>query len=190
MAMDILSIARVCHEANRAYCLSIGDTSQLAWAEAPDWQKQSAENGVRFHLENPSALPSHSHDEWLKEKAAAGWKYGPVKDPEKKEHPCFVPYEQLPEEQKLKDTLFIAVVRALSGQPAEEPISEDRPPSFLAGSKFFFLVESHAPDKSLVILRGMPERSMPGSKLNLVPPEDLKPIFEVGREVAVSFSKG
>ena len=68
--MDVQSIARVCHEANRAYCQSIGDNSQPDWDSAPDWQKQSAENGVRFHLENPNAAPSHSHDEWLKEKQA------------------------------------------------------------------------------------------------------------------------
>jgi hypothetical protein len=113
--MDIQSIAMVAHEANRAYCLSIGDYSQLPWGGAPEWQRQSAENGVKFHLENPTSRPSDSHEEWLKEKEATGWKYGPVKDPEKKEHPCFVPYNELPEEQKKKDALFIAVVRALSG---------------------------------------------------------------------------
>jgi len=112
--MDVQSIARVCHEANRAYCQSIGDNSQLTWDDAPDWQKQSVENGVKFHLKNTDAKPSQSHEEWLKEKEVTGWKYGPVKNPETKEHPCFVPYDQLPEEQKKKDTLFIAVVHALA----------------------------------------------------------------------------
>lgn len=112
--MDVQSIAKVCHETNRAYCQSIGDNSQPTWDEAPDWQRQSAENGVRFHLENPDAKPSHSHEEWLKEKEATGWKYGPVKNPDTKEHPCFVPYDQLPEEQKKKDALFVAVVHALA----------------------------------------------------------------------------
>lgn len=45
---------------------------------------------------------------------AAGWKYGPVKDPERKEHPCFVPYDGLPPEQRAKDYLFRAVVHQLS----------------------------------------------------------------------------
>ena len=44
-------IARVAHEANRAYCLSLGDPSQLPWEEAPDWAKESAIDGVRFHRE-------------------------------------------------------------------------------------------------------------------------------------------
>lgn len=112
--MNVQDIARVCHEANRAYCQSIGDNSQPDWDRAPDWQKQSAENGVRFHLENHNAKPSQAHDEWLKEKQATGWKYGLVKDSEKKEHPCFVPYDDLPEAQKKKDALFIAVVHALA----------------------------------------------------------------------------
>lgn len=110
-----MNIAKVCHEANRAYCESIGDNSQPKWEDAPDWQRQSAENGVKFNQANPDVPPSASHDSWLAEKAANGWKFGPVKDPEKKEHPCFVPYAELPIEQRRKDALFKAIVGALSG---------------------------------------------------------------------------
>lgn len=107
-------IARVCHEVNRAYCASLGDTSQPAWEAAPEWQRESAMRGVAHAQLNPDAKPSDSHESWLAEKKAAGWKYGPVKDPEKKEHPCFVPYAELPPEQKTKDFLFLAVIRSLS----------------------------------------------------------------------------
>lgn len=110
-------IAKVAHEVNRAYCLALGDTSQVAWEDAPQWQRDSAINGVNFHLANPTAGPDHSHNEWLKEKQEAGWKYGPVKDAEKKEHPCFVPYEELPVEQQAKDYLFRAVVHELAHNP-------------------------------------------------------------------------
>ena len=106
-------IAIVAHETNRAYCRQCGDNSQLPWGEAPQWQRDSAINGVQFHLDNPEAGYSGSHENWLKEKYAEGWKYGEVKDPEKKEHPCCVPYEDLPVEQKVKDALFVGVVRAL-----------------------------------------------------------------------------
>lgn len=106
-------IARVAHEVNRAYCSAIGDNTQPAWGDAPDWQKKSALSGVLFHIENPDAGPDHSHNEWLREKAADNWKYGAVKDPDKKEHPCFVPYDELPVEQKAKDFLFRGVVHAL-----------------------------------------------------------------------------
>ncbi len=110
--MDTVSIARIAHEVNRIYCQSIGDNSQLAWADAPEWQKDSAVAGVSFLASNPSATPENSHESWLAHKEADGWKFGPVKDPDKKEHPCFVPYADLPPEQRLKDAFFHAVVRA------------------------------------------------------------------------------
>jgi RyR domain len=110
--LNIEQIARVCHEANRAYCASIGDNSQKPWLEVEQWQRDSAIQGVRYALANPAAPASAQHDAWLADKERDGWKFGPVKDPEKKEHPCFVPYEQLPAEQKIKDYLFMAVVTA------------------------------------------------------------------------------
>ena len=112
--MKASDIAKVCHEANRALCAGLGDNSQLAWEDSPDWQRDSALNGVSFNLTNPDAPASASHDSWLEEKRLAGWKFGPVKDADKKEHPCFVPYEELPKEQQAKDHLFKAVVAALA----------------------------------------------------------------------------
>jgi hypothetical protein len=117
--MTTADIAQVAHEINRAYCQAIGDNSQPEWVDAPLWQKESAITGVSFHLANPDASPSHSHESWLAQKEKDGWKYGPVKDPEKKEHPCYVPYEQLPVEQKAKDYLFRQVVHSLRWTVAE-----------------------------------------------------------------------
>lgn len=111
--IKIQEAAKVCHEVNRAYCASLGDRSQLPWAAAPDWQRDSAIKGVEFHLKDPEAGPAGSHKSWLAEKEANGWKYGPVKDAEKKEHPCFVPYEELSRAQQAKDALFVAVIDAL-----------------------------------------------------------------------------
>lgn len=107
-------IAKICHEANKAYCQAIGDNSQQNWEEAPEWQKSSAEKGVEFNIANPAAPASASHDSWLKQKTEEGWKYGEVKDPAKKEHPCFLPYEKLPAEQQAKDALFKSIVAALA----------------------------------------------------------------------------
>lgn len=114
MKITIFDVAKVCHEANKALCESLGDDSQVSWQNAPDWQKQSAVNGVIFNMANPDAPASASHDSWLAEKAHDGWKYGVVKDAEKREHPCFVPYCELPAEQQAKDHLFKGIVAALS----------------------------------------------------------------------------
>ena len=105
--------ARAAHEANRAYCLALGDTSQPAWEDAAEWQKSSAREGVSGAIAGNT--PKQSHESWLATKERTGWKYGPVKDPEKKEHPCFVPYAELPPEQRAKDHLFVTVVRAMAG---------------------------------------------------------------------------
>lgn len=117
--MRTIQIAKVCHEANRSFCQTIGDDSQKSWAEAEEWQRISAIHGVQFAIENPAAPASAQHDAWLNDKKADGWIYGPVKDPSKKEHPCIVPYSQLPVEQKIKDYLFKAIVRAFIQAEAE-----------------------------------------------------------------------
>ena len=106
-------IGRVAHEANRAYCESLGDSSQLPWKDAPQWQRDSAYEGIRRIAENPNTSPSASHDVWLAQKLADGWAYGPEKRPELKQHPCIVPFEELPVEQKAKDYIFTAVVKAM-----------------------------------------------------------------------------
>lgn len=105
-------IAQACHEVNRAYCQAIGDNSQPAWADAPQWQKDSAMLGVQLHLQNPSAGPQASHESWMAQKIADGWVYGAYKDPENKRHHCIVPFDQLPVEQQAKDFIFRAVAHA------------------------------------------------------------------------------
>lgn len=104
-------IAAACHMANRAYCIAMGDESQPTWKDAPEWQKISAIKGVQNALNG--STPEQSHECWLREKQATGWKYGAIKDPEKKEHPCMVPYNDLPPEQKRKDALFLDTVHAI-----------------------------------------------------------------------------
>lgn len=111
--MTIIDIAAIAHEVNRAYCEALGDYTLVAWQFAPEWQKQSIINGVEFHAGNPCASPDASHRNWLAEKIVTGWKWGPVKDAEKKEHPCFVAYCDLPVEQQAKDFIFKAVVENL-----------------------------------------------------------------------------
>lgn len=108
---QIDSIARICHEVNRAYCQSQGDTSQPSWEEAPEWQRVSARMGVDLHLSGEFG-PEATHINWMNHKIVEGWKYGPVKDPVKKEHPCMMHFANLPREQQTKDYLFRAVVHA------------------------------------------------------------------------------
>lgn len=107
-------IARVCHAANREYARILGDTSIPEWDQASAGQRNSLILGVHFRVDNPAAPVEAQHERWLEHKVATGWVYGAVKDEEKKTHPCLLPYTALPAEQRLKDELFVAVVRALT----------------------------------------------------------------------------
>lgn len=107
--MTVEDIAKIAHQANKAYCEALGDTSQTDWEQAPEWQRTSAIKGVEFHLANPDATDSASHDSWLAEKRATGLAYGDVKDAEAKTHPCFLPFDELPKTQQLKDAQFRAI---------------------------------------------------------------------------------
>ena len=49
----------------------------------------------------------------MAQKIEDGWTYGPEKNPDLKQHPCLVPFHELPREQQAKDYIFRAVVRVL-----------------------------------------------------------------------------
>lgn len=111
-------IAALAHEVNRLYCsLFMNDKSHEPWETAPEWQRESARNGVKFQAEKKKfrnyRSNEESHNNWLTEKLKDGWTYGKTKDAEKKQHPCLLPYDKLPLNQKVKDSLFTAVVTRL-----------------------------------------------------------------------------
>ena len=109
-----MRIARICHEVNRTYCSSIDDDSQVSWDEVPTEQKELMLEGVRFHANHQNASASAGHERWLEIKGQEGWKYGKVKNEESKEHPFYVPFVDLPKEQKAKGFIFKAIVNSLS----------------------------------------------------------------------------
>lgn len=59
------------------------------------------------HLELPAelaplmeAIARNTHENWAMERIRLGWTWGPERNDEKKQHPCLVPYEELPESEK------------------------------------------------------------------------------------------
>lgn len=107
-------IARICHEANRAYALAVGERPGSvfpSWDDAPEEIRQSALIGVDAAL--TGATPEQLHQSWMEGKIAAGWRFGPIRDNTRKIHPCLVDYTDLPEVQRKKDALFQAIVQAL-----------------------------------------------------------------------------
>ncbi|HEY1263513.1 MAG TPA: RyR domain-containing protein [Terriglobales bacterium] len=54
-------------------------------------------------VELTEALARNAHEVWSRERISQGWRYGPERNDGRKEHPCLVPYEQLPEPEKVYD---------------------------------------------------------------------------------------
>ena len=108
--LEIILIAKACHVMNSQFCSIIGD-KVLDWDELSVGLKASIMTGVEAAIEGNST-PEQSHQSWLDCRTNLGWTYG-ERDDEKKTHPCMVPYDKLPERQKAKDKIFLAVVDAL-----------------------------------------------------------------------------
>jgi len=48
-------------------------------------------------------LAKNAHEHWAQLRIAEGWRYGPARDDAKRENPCLVPYEELPDSEKQYD---------------------------------------------------------------------------------------
>lgn len=108
--------ARIAHEANRLWCIMLGDDSQATWECAESWQKDSALKGVIAVLEGQT--PSQLHESWMQQKIADGWVWGQNKDAIAKTHPCLLPYSKLSREQRAKDHIFqvaVKIAHAMNG---------------------------------------------------------------------------
>ena len=51
-------------------------------------------------LELTEKIAKNVHEVWSQGRIADGWTYGPKRDDEKRQTPCLVPYEELPEREK------------------------------------------------------------------------------------------
>lgn len=54
-------------------------------------------------LQLAEMMAENVHDVWAATRIAQGWTYGPERNDAEKKHPCLVPYEELPEEEKVYD---------------------------------------------------------------------------------------
>jgi ryanodine receptor 2 len=49
------------------------------------------------------AMAKNVHEVWAQTRIAQGWQYGPERNDAEKRHPMLIPYEDLPEEEKVYD---------------------------------------------------------------------------------------
>ena len=50
-----------------------------------------------------SARRNATEKVWAATRIAQGWRFGPERNDARKEHPCLIPYEELPEEERTYD---------------------------------------------------------------------------------------
>ncbi len=48
-------------------------------------------------------LAENAHEQWSQQRLKDGWRYGQRRDDERKEHPCLVPYSDLPDSERVYD---------------------------------------------------------------------------------------
>jgi hypothetical protein len=76
-------------------------------------------------------LAENAHEVWAQQRLSDGWTHGPQRNDNLRQHPCLIPYEALPESEKLYDrNVVLGTVRAIlalgftiekkPGEPADE----------------------------------------------------------------------
>jgi hypothetical protein len=109
---ELDEIAAACHAGTWFLQLSDGATSTPSpcFAETPEWAQESTRDSVRAVL--AGVTPEQLWQHWAEAKRLAGWKYGEVKDPVAKTHPCLVDnYAQLSAYEHYKDRVFTGLVQ-------------------------------------------------------------------------------
>jgi ryanodine receptor 2 len=65
-------------------------------------------------LEVAELLACHIHETWVRLRLDEGWTLGPRRDDDRREHPCLIPYAELPEVEKDIDRqMMLATLKAM-----------------------------------------------------------------------------
>jgi hypothetical protein len=104
-------IAVVIHEANRAIQKVMGQPIDPPWEEA-DWRQKSTLESIEA-MERGEVDFEEQHERWLTERTDEGWAYGPVKDADKKTSPLLLSWDNLPEQEKAKNYVRLAIYQVM-----------------------------------------------------------------------------
>src|SRR5262245_43601988 len=65
-------------------------------------------------LELTEVLARHVHETWGRMRLDQGWTLGPRRDDERREHPCLIPYGELPDlEKQIDRQVTLATLKAM-----------------------------------------------------------------------------
>ena len=112
MDKKIKEIAKFIYEATR---IEAGWSNRSIvpeiWKQRDDKFKKQFVNIIEMYLEKDKLLtPEKAHDSWVVAYEKMGWKYGEKRDVDKKTHPDMLPFNELPKDEKDKDSIFLTFV--------------------------------------------------------------------------------
>lgn len=74
------------------------------------FRKNMVDIVVKYLAMDKLPTPEEAHDSWTEAYLKMGWKYGKARDIVKKTHPDMVPFNDLPKDEKDKDSIFLSFV--------------------------------------------------------------------------------
>ena len=77
------------------------------------FRKQFVDIVEKYISQEKLPTAEEAHDSWVQSYVDMGWKYGKERDTDKKTHPDMLPYNELPQDEKDKDAIFLAIVWAI-----------------------------------------------------------------------------
>jgi hypothetical protein len=90
-------------ESNRLFADSIGRKLAAAGCVLVPVPLADPEPSFGFSDDEVEELARAEHERWCDDLMGEGWRYGPVKDSERRVHPSLVPWSELSEEERDKD---------------------------------------------------------------------------------------
>lgn len=115
--------ARICHSAIMAISSCIGEPC-IGYDSLGESVRAGIRETIHLVLRDPRTTAEMLHVKWMTDRISEGWQYGPSKSYTSMQHPCLVPYSELPLIQKVKDSIFISVVESLAPVIILDPITE------------------------------------------------------------------
>ena len=112
---DVVRISsKLVHALNNSICALNGE-EQVEWEDAPAYMREGLQMAIKHGFEK-GVDPRQGHEDWMASRIAQGWTLGPVKSIENKVSPCLIPYDDLPYEQRVKDSIRAGVVEFFKTQ--------------------------------------------------------------------------
>lgn len=94
-----------------AYHRFRGD-DEANWDGLNDERQQEIVATAKLLLEDPT--PEKAHELWMEDRLAKGWKFGEKLDADSRVSPYLTDYEELEDDIKLKDWLWVNVITSVA----------------------------------------------------------------------------